>query len=653
MQAARKKSFNRILNLLDLQVSNLFVAFLPLLVVLFVIRRAECVSLLFGLYGKINTGKAYELTIIEKLSFFTDDFLFLSGVLPIFLGLAFAISFLIFGRKFSLCFKVLVINLISLIIIAEHVAIVTSGSYVNLLWLKSTISWIIISQPEVVFSPTIGTILKCIYIFLIPNLTYLISHIFLNNLSRRIISFLSLSLVFLTFIPVPQVKEGIFRKSVNAFFNFNSIEDLEYSNAVNHDPISAAKKLRQILETESDSVGQLRDVNFGIAKNYDVIFIVNETLPSEVVDYENSNEFPNASKLVEDGIYVKDHFTTFPYTNSSLYSILTSQFPSNKGRSYLQMYGSLKSNSVFSILAKSSYESAVFSPLSLSFDRDDILYTSLGAKELFQLPLKGDDVQISVPERAKADEKSFLDMLNYISEKKKQSKNYVALYLPFLGHGPWPDTDILNVDNKVETEKYSREEYLKRRTKIASFHDKLLGELFKHLEKLGTLQKTIFIVTGDHGARTSFDYPELKSGIINDISYRVPLIISAKGIKIDENNKNLGLKTTHLDVMPTVLELLGVDIDREYELGMPIWKIAKKDRPIFLFGRNYLGSDGLIAEGKSYSYNTQLDVVYSGKNGMLDFEDMSLVDQSKANKVKGLFSTVNNLQDLIVSSQSR
>ncbi|MBD3296004.1 MAG: sulfatase-like hydrolase/transferase, partial [Candidatus Omnitrophica bacterium] len=105
--------------------------------------------------------------------------------------------------------------------------------------------------------------------------------------------------------------------------------------------------------------------------------------------------------------------------------------------------------------------------------------------------------------------------------------------------------------------------YYRRRDykKSIEYIDKNLGKLVKYLKDKGQFDKTIFVVTSDHGEiLNEYEYLGQKyrghAPMAYELTLKVPLIFSGAGIKSDGM-----IKTTfrHIDLMPTIISLAGVD----------------------------------------------------------------------------------------------
>jgi len=96
------------------------------------------------------------------------------------------------------------------------------------------------------------------------------------------------------------------------------------------------------------------------------------------------------------------------------------------------------------------------------------------------------------------------------------------------------------------------------------FNDYLTGRIIDHLIKKGLLSNTIVLISGDHGEEFYEHGFYGHNGAFTDEQAKVPLIFYAPGIAPAEFEK----MTSHSDVAPTVLEMLGcLNKSSDYCLG--------------------------------------------------------------------------------------
>ena len=82
----------------------------------------------------------------------------------------------------------------------------------------------------------------------------------------------------------------------------------------------------------------------------------------------------------------------------------------------------------------------------------------------------------------------------------------------------------------------------------------------------------------------------------------------------------------HIDVAPTVLDLLGVEGGRSYEEGSAIWDSRLQERTTFFFAQSFLGADAYAEHGRFTMIRHLPASVF--RSGRLHFElgDMAPVD---------------------------
>jgi arylsulfatase A-like enzyme len=90
---------------------------------------------------------------------------------------------------------------------------------------------------------------------------------------------------------------------------------------------------------------------------------------------------------------------------------------------------------------------------------------------------------------------------------------------------------------------------------MISLNDKHIGRMLESLTQLGVADRTIVVVTADHGEMLGDHGLLFKAGYMYDEVLRTPLIIRAPG-KLPAGRRVSGM-TEGIDIMPTLLELLG------------------------------------------------------------------------------------------------
>jgi arylsulfatase A-like enzyme/Flp pilus assembly protein TadD len=138
-----------------------------------------------------------------------------------------------------------------------------------------------------------------------------------------------------------------------------------------------------------------------------------------------------------------------------------------------------------------------------------------------------------------------------------------------------------------------------------AYVDETLGRLFAALRDEGLLDKTVIVLTADHGESLG-DHGELTHGFLtyNPVLW-VPLILSAPGLAPGRSDETVA----HIDVFPTVCDLLSVPkpAGLEGRSLLPALQGRKlQPRPVYFeclssyYGRGWAPIHGLIEGGMKF-----------------------------------------------------
>src|SRR5262249_13202336 len=88
----------------------------------------------------------------------------------------------------------------------------------------------------------------------------------------------------------------------------------------------------------------------------------------------------------------------------------------------------------------------------------------------------------------------------------------------------------------------------------------------------------------------------------------VPLLVYAPGAL--GKRFDVPWMTSHIDIPPTLLELLGVRVGRDSEQGSPVWdeRIAKRNN--YFLAAHLFGADGYCCNGRYFMWNHLTGAVY-------------------------------------------
>lgn len=114
------------------------------------------------------------------------------------------------------------------------------------------------------------------------------------------------------------------------------------------------------------------------------------------------------------------------------------------------------------------------------------------------------------------------------------------------------------------------------------YTDYALKRFFEVAATKPWFDKTIFVITADHTQKT--DQPKY-ADLIGP--WRVPFLIYTPGLKANEAKSSASRITQHVDVMPSVLDLLGLEIPDRLLLGQSVFDEAKPGRAYHFTTHSY------------------------------------------------------------------
>ena len=330
----------------------------------------------------------------------------------------------------------------------------------------------------------------------------------------------------------------------------------------------------------------------GAAKGDDVIVMILETAPSTCLDMSRPDSLPPTMRqLARRSFLGLAHYSTYPFTERALFSIWTSWYPPNHPRSYIQelahTYPRLLAPGMARSAKNAGYATAVFQPDRVeNWHKDQVGLPAFGfdrwATSVDEHPEQRPDWgSLTRREKAYANDQIVLNLMKeQIQAEVKEHRHYLFSFAPQYTHGPWPGLTAAS----------STDETTAICGPIFNVVDGWLRELVELLKEQGTLDRTVIVIVGDHGLRTRQEHPQFVAGTLGDISFRVPLMIYAPGVL--DSAVTIPWVTSHIDISPSVSDLLGFGTERQLEQGSPIWTPAIQERRTYFLARNYLGADG-------------------------------------------------------------
>lgn len=574
------------------------------------------------------TGKfaKSELTISDKLAFYREDLVVNLIVLPFILLL---VIFALNQRYRKVVTFVLCILLGTFYFLGIQ-GLGNVGRYLNFAMFTDVVSWGIDNPDSVRDYIDVSGALKLVGIFSTCGvIIWLATRSNLLRLAMTMSAILAATGAIVVFVvshnpafaKFPQSRSVLEAMSVALF----STTDLSISlrdTAVEEIP----SKYAMLVGADNGARDQSRF--HGTAKTSDVIIFVMETAPARIMTIANrKGGMPNLNRLVKQSFVSSKHHTTYPYTSDAVFSILSSLYPTSRRR-YLKRSHEITQFGLIADLTDNGYRSVVYVPGVTTFEDDKLMFELLGAEEQFlakDTPFKEEAVARRVqqildeipkdspansPAARKFAAKKLLDDMMALEKLKsdiatfrQSDQRFVAVFLPTIGHGPW-----INF--------HGHRRVVDAGAEIVSLQDRWLGEIIDVLESNGGVDRTLILITADHGVRTRTEDPDFRAGMISDYSFNVPLILYApRTLDVTEQINHV---TSHIDIMPTILDLLGLVSAGPPMQGTTMWDESLPRRVTYFLARGYLGADGYYDYPNYYMYEELTGAAY--KNSDLVFQ---------------------------------
>lgn len=295
---------------------------------------------------------------------------------------------------------------------------------------------------------------------------------------------------------------------------------------------------------------------FGMSKGKNLIYIQVESLESFVIGQKiNEKEItPNLNKLIQKGIYFPNVFEQVNEGTSSDADLMvnTSMLPLKTGSTFFR-YPNTNYNSLPNLLEKEGYSTVAIHPDKGSFWNYANGLTGIGFDKFTDFYSFNVDEQIGL---GISDKRYFEQVVPML---KTQKEPFYSETVTLSSHGPFDiPAEYRELGLDPELDKSELGGYFES----VHYTDKQIGNFIDSLNKEGLLQNSVIVIMGDHtGVHKYYDnsiqqLSKKEDWYLNTGNPVVPFIIYDPSFK---EGKTFETYAGQIDVMPTLLYLLGVD----------------------------------------------------------------------------------------------
>lgn len=306
-----------------------------------------------------------------------------------------------------------------------------------------------------------------------------------------------------------------------------------------------------------------------------IVLIVLESVRSSVTSvYSTDARFkaitPNLEKLAHQGIVVDHAYTTVPHTSKALVGIFCGQFP-RKELSILEATpDGLPINCLPRLMGRAGYQTAYFQSAEGTYENRQGLLSNMGfgyTRTRDQLP-RGNFAMVGY---FGADDNIMVKpAVDWMKSSKSKGQPFFVGMLTVVSHHPYArphETPDISTPEKA---------YRAYESSVQST-DRFVGELIATMRKEGLMENTLVIITGDHGEGFGEHGPRMHNGTAYEEGIRVPLILY--GPKIIKGSRRISGLRQHIDLMPTIVELTGIQLNQHLP-GLSLFESEGHDQVV-------------------------------------------------------------------------
>lgn len=278
-------------------------------------------------------------------------------------------------------------------------------------------------------------------------------------------------------------------------------------------------------------------------KDWNVVLIVLESTRANTF---GAAATPFLDSLMAVSVSSREMAAVVPHTNKALVALLCGVPPPlNQGRSQVFVPTCLPD-----LLSDHGYHSAFFTPAQLAFEGKGEMLTQMGFDEAFgdeHWP-EGDFAILNYFGRE--DAIVHQPSIEWMDARRAAGQPFLATFLTLAPHHDY------GLPSRFEQVRYVPEDDRNAYLNALRYQDDFLRDLVRDMTRRGYLDDTVFIIVGDHGEAFGEHGLRYHSGVTYQEGLLVPAAVLAPTGELPTVSPG---PSSHLDVVPTVRTLLGMD----------------------------------------------------------------------------------------------
>ena len=392
-----------------------------------------------------------------------------------------------------------------------------------------------------------------------------------------------------------------------------NVADIDYDSLIKNETNEEIKNIHNYVKSSKPSE---KNIYTGMFKGKNLIAIVAEAFSPIAV---NKDLTPTLYKLVNSGFVFNNFYTPIYYVSTSdgEYVTLNSLLPKESVWSFSKSSKNYLPYAYGNIFKEMGYTTYAFHDGTYKYYNRHLSHPNMG----YTYKACGNGLEKSM--KCKIWPQSDLEMINATYDYYKDSEHFMTYYMTISGHLQYNFYgNNMSYRNRDLVKDLDKSTAIKAYIAAQKELDKALEELLNKLEADGKLDDTVIVLSADH-------YPY---GLTTD---QISEIMNIEDSKFDVHKNNLVIWSStmkepieinkygeSLDILPTVLNLFGIDFDSRLLMGRDL--LSNSDGLVIFNDRSWITDKG--------KYNASTKVFTPFNNKQVDEDYIESINTKVYNK---------------------
>jgi len=307
---------------------------------------------------------------------------------------------------------------------------------------------------------------------------------------------------------------------------------------------------------------------------------------------------PFMAELAEESLLAEQAYVVVPHTTNAMATSNCGVDPPLNPWQTSSLGDQAPGECLADLLKEQGYDTAWFTSSTAEFkiERLPELVENLGYDQFY--PLESMDTEGFEPANYFGYEDDIMlePSRNWLTEQKESGKPFIAAYETITPHHQY-----LAPQERYGREEFSEDYLLNRYQNSVRYQDIFLQNLFDQYKEMGLYEDTIFVLYGDHGQGFGEHGRYQHDNTIYQEGLSIPMIVHDP--KRFENGERVTAPVSQLDILPTVADLLGYEVEGGDYKGSSLLQPLHEDRTLMTSCWNESGCMASIKGKEKYIYH--------------------------------------------------